>query len=143
MKKVFVAMIMLALVGTLAVADGNWRNGTYTAESDGFSNGWRNFVRVVVENGFITDVTFDAYAEGGGMNKYLASLMGEYGMYENAGSQSPWWQQADLAAVELMVAQDPNVFSNNQSQVDGISGVSITIMPHFRLAAEALAGARR
>lgn len=144
MRKTLLVLIVLALVAGFAAAEGMWRDGTYTAEGDAFDHGWKNFVRIIVENGYIAEVHFDAYAEGSGAkNKYLASVQGEYGMVANGGAQAAWWEQADRAAAQLMTTQDPTIFTRTPSEIDAISGVSIDVGAHFELAAQALQGARR
>lgn len=143
MKKLVVLIIALLVVGGAVFAQGMWKDGTYTAEGDAFSHGWKNMVHVVVMNGYITDAHFDAIPEDGGKYKYVASVQGDYGMVANGDAQSAWYVQADAAAAELVKVQDPTDLTRNSSAVDAISGVSITIMPHFELAAEALQNAER
>jgi len=143
MKKLVVLIIALLIVAGAVFGQGIWKDGTYTAEGDAFARGWKDMVRIVVENGYIVDVHFDAIAEGGGMNKYLASVQGDYGMVANSDAQSAWYVQVDAAAAELMKVQNPTDLTRSSSAVDAISGVSITIMPHFELAAQALRNARR
>ncbi len=143
MKKMLLLLVVFMVLGGAVFAQGMWKDGTYTAMGDEFSHGWKESVRIVVENGYIVDVHFDALAEGGGMPKYLTSVQGKYGMFENGGAQSPWYVQADLAAAHLVKVQDPGQLTRSSSAVDAISGVSITINPYFVLAQEALSGARR
>ena len=143
MRKVITLVVALLLVGGFAFAEGMWKDGTYTAEGDSFSHGWKNMVRIVVQNGYIVDAHFDALPEEGDKPKYLASVQGDYGMVANSDAQARWYVQADRAAAVLVEEQDPRRLTRNSSMVDGISGVSVTIMPHFELAAEALSGARR
>ena len=143
MKRILMMLVVLAVLTGAAFGTGLWKDGTYTAQDDAFSHGWKNMVRIVVVDGYIVEAQFDAIPEGGGKYKYLSSVQGEYGMVENGGAQSEWYVQADLAVIELLKAQNPATLTRSASRVDAISGVSITIMPHFELAAEALDGARR
>ena len=143
MKKITIMFFALLITTGALFAQGLWRDGTYTAMGTAFDNGWKNTVRVVVVNGYIVDAHFDAMPESGDKYKYLSSVLGEYGMLERAGSQSAWYVQADTAAAELLKVQDPANLARNASAVDAISGVSITIMPHFALAQQALRNARR
>ncbi|NBC28390.1 MAG: hypothetical protein GVY29_00180 [Spirochaetes bacterium] len=143
MRKVITLVVALLLIGGFAFAEGMWKDGTYTAEDDSFSHGWKNMVRIVVDNGYIVEAHFDALPEEGDKPKYLASVQGDYGMVANSDAEDRWYVQVDRAAAILLEEQNPNRLSGNSSRVDGISGVSVTIMPHFELAAEALSGARR
>lgn len=142
-KRIVLLLVILLAVTGVVVAQGMWKDGTYTAEGDAFSHGWKNMVRLVVVNGYIVDAHFDAIPEDGGMYKYLESVQGIYGMVANGGAQSKWFVQADAAAAELLNVQDSADLTGNAGAVDAISGVSITIMPHFELAQKALQNARR
>jgi hypothetical protein len=64
-------------------------------------------------------------------------------MVANSDAQSEWFVQADKAAQELLKTQDPGKILRSGNKVDAISGVSITIAPHFQLAQQALRGKRR
>ena len=143
MKKALFLMLVLLVAAGAVFAQGMWKDGTYTAEADAFSRGWKNMVSITVVNGYITMVHFDAIPEGGGMYKYVSSAVGEYGMVANSDAQSEWHVQVDAAAAELVKEQDPAALTRNAGAVDAISGVSVTIMPHFELAQEALRNARR
>jgi len=144
MRKVSVLMIVLLLVtGALFAQQGMWKDGTYTAQGNAFDHGYKNSVRIVVENGYITDVHFDAIAEKGGKTKYVLSTQGEYGMLEKGNAQAAWYEQADRAAAYLVKVQDPAQLTRSNSAVDAISGVSIDVGPQFELAVKALANARR
>jgi major membrane immunogen (membrane-anchored lipoprotein) len=145
MRKILsIAIALLVVVGGLALAEGMWQDGVYTAEADQFSdNGWKNMVRLVVENGYIVEAHFDAIPEEGDKMKYLQSVQGEYGMVANSGATDRWYVQVDRAATMLMEMQDPSRILNSSGGVDAISGVTVTIAPHFQLAHEALDGAGR
>mgnify|MGYP006265936981 CR=1 FL=1 len=143
MKKGFIIALVLLLVGGFVFAEGMWRDGVYTAEGDSFSNGWKNMVRIVVQNGYIVQAQFDAMPEEGDKPKYLTSVQGEYGMVANSGAEDYWYVQVDRAAQRLLEEQDPAAVLRSGGSADAISGVSVTIQPHFELAQEALQGARR
>jgi hypothetical protein len=100
-------------------------------------------VRIVVENGYIVDAHFDAIPEEGGKYKYVSSVQGEYGMVANSDAEDYWYDQVDWAAQYLLKEQDPSRVVRRGADVDALSGVSVTIMPHFELAQEALRNARR
>ncbi len=143
MRKIIITLIILLAATGAVWGEGMWRDGTYEAQGNSFSHGWKNSVRIVVENGYITDVHFDAISEEGGKMKYLSSVQGDYGMKANSDAQSKWYVQADKAAMELLQTQDPGKILKSGNKVDAISGVSITIAPHFQLAQKALQGKRR
>ena len=84
---------------------------------------------------------FDAIPEDGG--KYLRSVSGEYGMLQTGGAQSAWYEQTDRATAAILKAQNPAALIRSNGEVDAITGVSITILPHFELAQRALQNARR
>jgi hypothetical protein len=64
-------------------------------------------------------------------------------MVANSDAQDLWAVQADRAAARLVEMQDPSRILRSGGNVDAISGVSITIAPHFELAQQALRGKRR
>ena len=143
MRKLTFLVVVLLLIGGIAFAQGMWKDGTYTAEGGSFSHGWKNMVMIVVENGYIVEAHFDAIPEEGGKYKYLASLQGEYGMVANSDAQDYWYVQVDRAAQYLLQEQDPSRIVRRGGDVDALSGVSVTIVPHFELAQQALRNARR
>ncbi len=143
-KTIIVAIALLVAVGGFALAEGMWQDGVYTAEADQFSGqGWKSTARVVVENGYIVDVHFDGIPEDGDKMKYLQSVQGDYGMVANSDAEDRWYVQVDRAAAMLIETQDPSRIVSSSGNVDAISGVSVTIAPHFQLAQQALDGARR
>ncbi len=143
MRKIGVILVALLVIAGVAGAEGLWRDGTYTAKGDDFDNGWKNMVRIVVEDGYIVDAHFDAIPEDGDKMKYLSSVQGEYNMVENSDAQSAWYVQAEKAAAKLLEMQDPAKILGSDGNVDAISGVSVTIAPHFELAQNALKGEKR
>ncbi|MCF7914315.1 MAG: hypothetical protein K9L66_04025 [Spirochaetaceae bacterium] len=143
MKKIGFVLIALFVIASVAGAEGMWRDGTYEAQGNAFDHGWKNSVRIVVENGYITDAHFDAIPEEGDKMKYLSSVQGDYGMAANSDAQAAWYVQADTAAAKLLEMQDPGKILKTSGEVDAISGVSVTIAPHFELAQKALSGKRR
>mgnify|MGYP006303319065 CR=1 FL=1 len=131
MRKLTFLVVVLLLIGGIAFAQGMWKDGTYTAEGGSFSHGWKNMVMIVVENGYIVEAHFDA------------SVQGEYGMVANSDAQDYWYVQVDRAAQYLLQEQDPSRIVRRGGDVDALSGVSVTIVPHFELAQQALRNARR
>ncbi|MFP4373981.1 MAG: hypothetical protein ACLFPO_06610 [Spirochaetaceae bacterium] len=142
MRRLSISLVILVLTAGMAFAAGPWQDGTYTAEADGYNNGWKPFVQITVIGGYIADAHFDNYPEEGDKTKYVASVQGEYGMVENSDAQWPWWEQADRAAAHLVETQNPAQAARQES-ADGVSGVSVTVNYFYELAHEALRDARR
>ncbi len=143
MRKLVILLVSLVLIAGVATAEGIWRDGTYETSENSFSHGYKNYVRIVVEDGYIVDAHFDAIPEEGDKMKYLSSVQGDYGMAANSDAQAKWYVQADRAAAKLLEMQDPAKVLGSGGEVDAISGVSVTIAPHFKLAQKALSGKRR
>lgn len=142
MRKLSIALVILVLTAGMAFAVGPWQDGTYTAEADEFDRGWKPMVSITVMGGYITDVHIDSLPEEGDKTKYVESIQGDYGMVANSDAQWPWYEQADRAAAYLVEIQDP-ARATRQANADAISGVSVTVNYYYRLAEEALSGARR
>ncbi|MCF7944067.1 MAG: hypothetical protein K9L75_00850 [Spirochaetia bacterium] len=120
-----------------------YKDGKYHAEADAFSesSGWKTTVDIVVANGFIVAVNWNAVNEAG-ENKKEVDAAGEYGMVEHGGAQSDWTVQANLMEQRLLETQDPAAISvNEDGYPDAVSGVSIHVDDFVELAAEALAEA--
>lgn len=143
MRKTLLLLTILLIVSGAVFAEGMWQDGTYAAEGESFNHGWKDMVRLVVENGYIVEAHFDAFPEEGDKMKYLQSVQGEYGMVANSDAEDYWYVQIDRAAAYLLEQQDPGMIVESSSGVDAVSGASITMMPHFELAQQALSGARR
>jgi len=118
-------------------------DGKYTAEADEFSDsGWKSKIEIVVSDGFITDVNWDAVNEDGASKK-AQSESGEYGMVENGGAQAEWHEQAILMEQTLLETQDPAAISMTDGYPDDVAGVSIHVTDFVDLAAEALEEAKK
>src|SRR6056297_1085562 len=123
---------------------GMYKDGSYHAELDEFSHGWKDYVDLTVIGGYIVAAHWNAYPEEGGMHKYEFSKEGKYGMVENGGAQAQWWEQVDTAEAYLLEIQDPSKieYLDEDGHVDSISGVSIHVKELFGLAEEALQEAK-
>lgn len=123
---------------------GMYEDGAYHAELDEFSHGWKDYVDLTVIGGYIVAAHWDAYPEEGDMHKYEYSKEGKYGMVENGGAQSQWWEQVDKAEAYLLEIQDPSKieYTSEEGHVDSISGVTIHVKELFGLAEEALQEAK-
>ena len=122
---------------------GMWQDGVYTAQNEGFADGWRSQIGITVVGGRIVAANWDATAEDGGSNKKQRSIDGEYGM-TNAGAIAPWYEQAYAIEDYLIAQQDPaQITVGDDGTVDAVSGASIRVSDFVTLAAQALEGARR
>ena len=127
------------------VKPGPYKDGAYHAEQTEYSNGFRYYVNILVVNGSIRAVDWNAYAEEeGAPDKDTLSRDGGYPIVERGGAQAPWHEQAMAAEAYLIETQDPTdiSYTDDEGHTDAISGVSIHVVEFFELAEEALASAR-
>ncbi len=114
-------------------------DGTYYAERDGYSDGYRENMTMTVEEGRITKVIWDAESESGGKSKRQASIDGEYVMTADG---LLWHEQAQLLEDRLIELQDPSkMIFDDDGRTDAIAGVSIRINSFTALAQECCAKA--
>ncbi len=170
MKKLLMLLAVLALVFTLAVGCSSQsgseeapeetpeeaqeetnndeginvaelEDGTYYAEDDEFSNGWKYNVTIVVKDGKIVDATWNGENEEGGDDKVTLSEKGEYGMVEKGNASAEWHEQAALAEAYLLEVQDPTAieYTTEEGHTDAIAGATIHVKEFFDLAQKALA----
>ncbi len=107
-------------------------DGTYHAESEGYSDGYKEIMSLTVENGRITRVLWDGESENGGKSKRQASIDGEYVMTADG---LMWHEQAQLLEDRLIELQDPSrLFFGDDGKTDAVAGVSIKINSFVSLA---------
>lgn len=125
---------------------GPYKDGAYRAEQADFSeqSGFKETVDITVMYGNIVSVNWNGVHKDGGDDKKTRSMNGEYGMLENGGSQSAWYEQARLTEAHLIETQDPTAieYQSDNYHTDAISGVSVGVSPMFSLAEEALKDAK-
>ena len=121
-----------------------YEDGTYYAEAEEFSSsGWKSFVDIMVVNGFIVDVDWNAVNEDG-EDKKSVDMAGDYQMVARGGAIDEWYVQAQRAEEHLLHTQDPRAVDLDDSgRTDAVSGVTINISDLVTLADQALEGARR
>lgn len=127
--------------GTLPIELGKTAltDGTYYAERDGYSDGYRENMTLTVENGRITKAVWDGESENGGKSKRQASIDGEYVMTADG---LLWHEQAQLLEDRLIELQDPSkMIFGDDGKTDAIAGVSIKINSFVSLAQECCAKA--
>lgn len=114
-------------------------DGTYFAESDSFSGGYKDNMTLTVENGLITRVFWDGESEIGEKSKRQASIDGEYVMTADG---LLWHEQAQLMESRLLEVQSPSKISfGDNGKTDAVAGVSISISPFITLAEKCCAQA--
>lgn len=128
-------------VGIITDGSSAYADGTYTAADPTFSNGWRAFVKLTVQDGRITAVDWDADPESGDLTKKQLAAAGEYTMTEDG---KRWDEQAATMEQALIRVQDPMklVMDTQTGKTDAYTGVSIKIDEFVRLASQALDSAR-
>lgn len=126
------------------VEAGPYKDGTYYAEEDGFTNGWKYTATITVLNGRIIAADWNGINENGGDDKDTVSASGEYGLVAKGGAQAEWHEQAALAEKFLIEKQDPKAitYTDDKGHTDAIAGVSIHVSEFFTLAEKALEGAK-
>ncbi|TCT14002.1 major membrane immunogen (membrane-anchored lipoprotein) [Natranaerovirga pectinivora] len=120
------------------VGRGLWEDGTYYAEVDEFSNGYKYSARVTVINGYIVAANWDGVPENGDIGKKQASIDGNYGMVARGGASLEWHEQAALAEAHLLEIQDPTAIAFTDGVSDDISGATMKVNYFFELVDKAL-----
>ncbi len=131
MKKFLVLGLVLVLVLTMAVGcssdKAKYKDGTYTAESEFDSNGYKSVIEIVVSGGKITSVDYDEYNEAGDRKSEDA----EYAeMMKGVSGTTP------AEAYELL--EKALVSKQNVDDVDLVSGATSSAETFKALVKEAL-----
>ncbi len=118
---------------------GPYTDGGYYAIQDSFSNGWKEYVSIFVENGNIISAYWSALNEKGD-DKKAFDMDGKYNMVAYGGAQAEWYQQAQRVEQHLLDTQDVSAISykDDEGHTDDIAGVSIHVDSFYDLAAQAL-----
>lgn len=117
MKKFFAMGLVLIIVLTTVVGctsnEAQYKDGTYTAESEPDDRGWNSAIEIVVENGKITSVDYDEFNEEGARKsedeEYAASMKAVSGV-------------APAEAYELM--ENALIKRQNVDEVELVSGAT-------------------
>ena len=119
---------------------GPYTDGGYFAIQDDYSNGWKDYVSLLVKNGNIVDVYWSAFNEAGDDKKDY-DMAGNYGLVAIGGAQAEWYEQAAKAEQHLIDTQDVTAitYKDDEGHTDDIAGVSIHVNSLYQLAAQALA----
>ncbi|MFV0424997.1 MAG: hypothetical protein ACK5K7_05525 [Bacilli bacterium] len=135
MKKKLISLLLISTLVFVGCGDSestdsndqkvDLSNGTYYATADVESNGWMNFLEFTVEDGKITDVTYDAYNMQDG-DVRTKSERSEDGDYELSGDGAALYEQYE--AIEDYIAEGNDVseieFDENGNS-DAISTATI------------------
>lgn len=117
MKKFFAMGLVLIIVLTTVVGctsnEAQYKDGTYTAESEPDDRGWNSAIEIVVENGAIASVDYDEFNEEGDRKsedeEYASSMKGVSGI-------------APAEAYELL--EDALVKRQDVDEVELVSGAT-------------------
>ncbi|MGI6183779.1 MAG: hypothetical protein ACOYIH_06695 [Candidatus Fimadaptatus sp.] len=104
-------------------------DGAYFAASDGYSDGWKDFVSFTVEGGRIVNASWDCLPLSGTQLKSTLAAQGKYVMKQGG---KPWNEQAREFADELVRSQ--GLAGGLQAgNADALAGVSISVSEASRL----------
>lgn len=119
---------------------GQYKDGVYYAEEDGYSKNWKYTTTLTVENGKITKANWNGVNLNGGKDKDTLSKDGEYGLKAKGGAQGEWHEEAEKAEAYLVEKQDPTKieYTDDEGHTDAITGATISVKPFFELAKKAL-----
>ena len=99
-------------------------DGTYSKKSEEADNGYIYEMKMTVEGGKITALTYDGIDENG-KSKTELSLAGEYVMTENGPT---WAEQAQaLAAFVVENQSTTGITMDDNGKTDAVAGVSISV----------------
>ncbi len=120
---------------------GTFKDGVFHAEEADFNakTGWKETADFTVVNGYVVAASWSGVHKDGGKDKKTKSIDNEYGMVAYGNAQSPWYVQA-VGTEGYFIANQGKApaYSDNEGHTDAISGVSISVMPLFKLGEQAL-----
>lgn len=114
MKRVGLLVMMAALIGLASCEkeeDLMYKNGTYKAETEEYSYGWKTFMEVTISDDVQTVVVFDAMTEDGSLKSETTSET-----YPMDPHPTVW--------IPELEAQYMAIDIKNYSTVDGITGAT-------------------
>lgn len=115
-KKKTMIIILSSLFMLLFAACTNsndMKDGYYTAETKDFENGWKEYVCVLVKNGNIISIDYNAKNESG----YVKAWDGEYMQLMNSYSGTYPTEYTREYSSQVLESQDP-------LQIDSVSGAT-------------------
>lgn len=114
------------------------KDGTFSVEGTADDKGWVPTAEVVISDGAITAITFDAKDQTGAL-KSEAVASGTYDMLQ-AGAQGSWTDEmAAFATAIIDGTVDVNTMTfSDDGKTDAVSGCTITVQPYAELVKSAL-----
>lgn len=107
-----------------AQTEGNFVDGTYTKVAEEAENGYTYQVTMVVENGNITSIDWDATDADGNSKKQLA-IDGTYKMTEDGPN---WAEQSESLSQYVIENQSLDGLTTDENgKTDAVAGVSISV----------------
>lgn len=119
----------------------NLEDGVYFSSAKDFSprTGWKEVITIVVKDGKVTMVDWNAANVNGGPDKKTASKTGKYGMKAKGGAIDEWHVQAKR--VEDFYMNSPKVvpeYKDDEGHSDTITGATIHINSFYDLVEKAI-----
>ena len=106
------------------VSSGTYAKGTYTYEDGEFDeSGYKDQVSVTIEDGVITQVSWDC-VDADGNTKSQLCMDGEYIMTEDG---LRWYEQAEAVADYVIQNQSVNGLTDESGYTDAVASVSINL----------------
>lgn len=107
--------------------NGTYADGHYFAAEEGFTDGWKNFMAFTVQDGRITEATWDCLPEDGSKLKSTLAAEGTYSM-KAGGAQLEWDAQSKLFTDAIIQNQGlPTTEFDANGKTDAVSGVTIRV----------------
>ncbi len=134
MKRMIGGILLLLLLGTLTACSGQatLQDGYYTAQAAQFSHGWKEYITVLVKDGSIVSVEYNAENASGFIkswdNAYMQNMLHSNGTYPN--------EYTRYYAGQLLEGQ-------GEAPIDALSGASSSHGSFQMLAAAVLEQARQ
>jgi len=107
------AALMVTLVSCDKEKETVYKDGTYRAETDGFSHGWKTFMEVTIADDVLTSVNFDAVSEADNTLFKSETTAETYPMDPHPTVWIPQIE-AQFMAVDIL----------NYAGIDGVSGAT-------------------
>ncbi len=112
-KKIVIMLVAILFIFVMSGCGSKMKDGFYTAEMDSFSHGWKEYVCILVNDGNIVSVEYDAKDPSGFIkawdNEYMRNMNGIAGTYPN--------QYIRELVSQLLAEQDAE-------GIDAVSGAS-------------------
>lgn len=117
-------------------------DGSYSVEGTADDKGWTPTADVVIENGMLAAITFDA-KDADGMFKSEAVANGEYDIIA-AGAVASWTDEMDVFANAILDGSIDimTLTYDAEGKTDAVSGCTVTVEPYVELVKTALEQAK-